>query len=247
MKLKYYLRGLGIGVAVTACILGLTASPREMTDEEVIARAKQLGMTEEEGVLSDMADTLEETENTPQEENKETDTTPIQEGEESADQESEEAAAQDSEKTAAQDSEKTAVPESEKDADQDSEEAADQKNEKTTVQNSEKATDQENKTAAAQNSDKAAVQGNEDTDTGALQTNGDTEEVENYIVITINSGNGSGTVSQKLYEAGLVNSAADYDRYLTSNGYDRKLKVGNHEIPAGATEEEIARIICGMN
>ncbi len=48
MKLKYYLRGLGIGVLVTAIILhfilGDGTSP--MTDEQVKARAKELGMTE---------------------------------------------------------------------------------------------------------------------------------------------------------------------------------------------------------
>ena len=48
MKLKYYLRGLGIGVLVTAIILhfilGDGTSP--MTDEQVKARAKELGMKE---------------------------------------------------------------------------------------------------------------------------------------------------------------------------------------------------------
>lgn len=57
MKLKYYLRGLGTGIAVTALIIGISAivSPKEvMTDEEVIARAKELGMVERT-VLSEIA------------------------------------------------------------------------------------------------------------------------------------------------------------------------------------------------
>lgn len=50
MKLKYYLRGLGIGVLVTTLILGISFQVREnrkvMTDEEVITRAKELGLVE---------------------------------------------------------------------------------------------------------------------------------------------------------------------------------------------------------
>ena len=57
MKLKYYLRGLGTGIAVTALIIGISAivSRKEvMTDEEVIARAKELGMVERT-VLSELS------------------------------------------------------------------------------------------------------------------------------------------------------------------------------------------------
>ena len=47
MEKKYYFRGLGLGIIVTAVIMGIALSggkEREMTDEEVIARAKKLGM-----------------------------------------------------------------------------------------------------------------------------------------------------------------------------------------------------------
>ncbi len=52
MKLKYYLRGAGLGIIVSTIIL-LTAfafSDRSMSDEEIIERAKQLGMVEAETV-----------------------------------------------------------------------------------------------------------------------------------------------------------------------------------------------------
>ena len=49
MKLKYYMRGLGIGVAVTSIILiilsGRESGGKTLTNEEVIARAEALGMT----------------------------------------------------------------------------------------------------------------------------------------------------------------------------------------------------------
>ena len=55
MELKYYLRGLGLGIIVTAIIMAVVSpGSQKMTDAEVIRRAKQLGMTEEK-VLSDSA------------------------------------------------------------------------------------------------------------------------------------------------------------------------------------------------
>ncbi len=54
MKLKYYLRGIGIGVILTAAIMGFALGGRKtiMSDAQVIQRAKELGMTEG-GVLSE--------------------------------------------------------------------------------------------------------------------------------------------------------------------------------------------------
>lgn len=46
MKLKYYLRGLGIGIIVTTIILAISFSDKEVeiSDAEIIARATILGM-----------------------------------------------------------------------------------------------------------------------------------------------------------------------------------------------------------
>lgn len=52
MKLKYYLRGLGIGMAVIALILGISFSGRQgqeaqtLTDEQIRERASELGMVD---------------------------------------------------------------------------------------------------------------------------------------------------------------------------------------------------------
>ena len=57
MKLKYYLRGLGIGIIVTAILMGAaTKGKAEMTDEEIKARAAELGMVEQR-VLADVTNT----------------------------------------------------------------------------------------------------------------------------------------------------------------------------------------------
>ena len=55
MKLKYYMRGLGIGIILTTLIL--TLGNRKISDEEVIQRATALGMTfvdKEDTKLNDM-------------------------------------------------------------------------------------------------------------------------------------------------------------------------------------------------
>lgn len=52
MKLKYYLRGLGIGILITALIMGISLGGKEtLTDAEIRERATQLGMVEESKVL----------------------------------------------------------------------------------------------------------------------------------------------------------------------------------------------------
>ena len=64
MNLKYYLRGLGIGIIVTALIMGIVTGGKgkALSDEEIIKRAEQLGMTMESDVLSEALPEAEEEE-----------------------------------------------------------------------------------------------------------------------------------------------------------------------------------------
>ncbi len=59
MNLKYYLRGLGIGITVTALIMGIATggSKETLSNEEIKERAKELGMIEESTVLGDVLPT----------------------------------------------------------------------------------------------------------------------------------------------------------------------------------------------
>ncbi len=47
MKQKYYLRGLGIGILITAIVF-IIAGPSELSEEEIIKRAEELGYTKVE-------------------------------------------------------------------------------------------------------------------------------------------------------------------------------------------------------
>lgn len=63
------------------------------------------------------------------------------------------------------------------------------------------------------------------------------------VVITISSGQGSYSIAKQCEAAGLVTDAKKFDLFLGSKGYDRRLVVGSHTIQAGATEDEIGKIL----
>lgn len=44
MKLKYYMRGLGIGILLTALILSIGVKKEKLSDQEIIDKASKLGM-----------------------------------------------------------------------------------------------------------------------------------------------------------------------------------------------------------
>lgn len=63
MRLKYYLRGLGAGILFSVLIFVFVVGPKEsaISDEEIIQRAKQLGMVEENELSIDMEKLRENT------------------------------------------------------------------------------------------------------------------------------------------------------------------------------------------
>ena len=65
MKRKYYMRGLGLGVLVTAilCAVALPTKTEPMTDAEIIARAEELGYVKDEsGVTPEDINKIKENE-----------------------------------------------------------------------------------------------------------------------------------------------------------------------------------------
>lgn len=186
MKLKYYLRGLGIGILVTALIMGISFdSYRQMSDEEVKARAKELGMVEST-TLSNIASALE----------KETV----------------------SESTPPKNTENDVV----------------EVNETDNIQTEETVPEEAAPTGADQDKTQTEESAPIVSDEG------------NLVTITIKSGESSVSVSKSLAEAGLVESGSSYDKYLCTNGYDKKIVTGTYHIPMGSTEDDIAQIITGI-
>ena len=56
MRMRYYLRGLGIGIVVTALLMGFTKGGQKetLTDAEIVERAKSLGMVESSVLSADL-------------------------------------------------------------------------------------------------------------------------------------------------------------------------------------------------
>ena len=191
MKLKYYLRGLGIGILVTAVIMGVTQGSRKETlsDREIRERAAALGMVEPGNSLADL-----EAAETPA-------ATEIPE--------------------AAETPAATEIPEAiETPAATETPEAAE--------------------TPAATEAPAATPE----VTARPTQKPAEEEEGSSY-TFEIQAGDSSYQVAYRLQQAGLVADARDFDNYLCSKGYDRKLKTGSYEIPETATEEEISEILCG--
>ena len=231
MKLKYYLRGLGIGIFVTTLIFGISASGRKtLSDEEVKARALELGMVEE-SLLSDAQSGLEELQATTE---VNTEISTESRTEVSTDGTS-------SEETTKKDSKEA---DSESDEEKESDIIKDESDEikETADANSAKADVAMTNTDSA----KSDATGN-DANLTDNKDNTTIESADKSAVVIINSGDGSYTVSKKLAEAGLVSSATAYDAYLCSHGYDKKIITGNHTITSGATEEDIAKVITSSN
>lgn len=213
MKLKYYLRGLGIGILVTTVILSLAGVGRKnMTDEEAVKRAKELGMVEST-LLSDLPD-----------QTKTDEVRPTEPGISLQPETSEPEESASTPETPEASEETTTTPETP---------AAPE--ETTTTQETptapeETTTTQETPTAPEE-TPVSPEDGNPDIPTGETVT------------LVIGRGESSTTVSKNLKKAGIVEDAAAFDRFLCNNGYDKKIITGTYVIPYGASEEEIAKII----
>ncbi len=213
MKIRYYLRGLGLGVLVTAIFFMVSDnSSTTLSDEQIKERARKLGMTESV-VLAELpteettveATTIEETVT---EEN---------------------------------------VTEENVTEEFSTEEIV---TEETTVE--EPVEEEETVTEVYETTVEESVEEETSEEEEHEVTSEAPETEENFgtntepVLITVNRGEGSDTVSKRMQDAGLVADAHEYDRYLMTNGYDKRIGAGEHLIPVGATWEDMAKILCNM-
>lgn len=74
-------------------------------------------------------------------------------------------------------------------------------------------------------------------------TEAEAGESNTTVHITVEDGDTSISVSQKLAEAGLVSSAEEFESYVSNMDKSGSIKSGTFEIPSGSTDEEILNII----
>lgn len=226
MEKRYYFRGLGLGIIVTAIIMGiaLSGSSRQgkMTDEEIIARAKELGMIEDSSLLASLDNEENEAEEAGEQENGESETV------------------------------KPPVKLDVAVAEQEPAETSEEKPGDTSGTEQPSAQETEASDAKPASGTKPSADTNEmtkqDDDTTEPQVTSSASSTASAAVksVTIVSGDGSYTVAKKLADVGVVDSAASFDTFLCENGYDKRLRTGTFQIPANASGEQIARIVTGQ-
>lgn len=61
--------------------------------------------------------------------------------------------------------------------------------------------------------------------------------------VTINDSDTSSSVADKLYEAGLIDSADEFESFVNDSGKSGSIQSGTFQIPSGSSHEEILDII----
>lgn len=200
MKLKYMLRGLGIGVVVTAAVMG--AHNRNAVADARVAVLKEYGIGEEARLVG-------ETEPSGEMASEELPEVNVTESVSARDEEKE------SELNAALDAAK-----------------ADEQGGMT----------EPGEMQLPEEASGDAESGVEPSEPGSVivvTPSGEGDSVEIVIV----SGDDSGTVARKLYNAGVIENASEYDAFLMQHGYDKRLTTGTKTIDAADSWQEIAEKI----
>lgn len=201
MNVKSYLKGIGVGMIVASLILIIAGNMNKVSDEDVIARAKELGYVQSTSVSQP-----EVVDNT----------------------------SSNTEQKKIEDSDKVESTEN-NDANTDNAKADDKATDVNT--NNENAEDK----AYDANADSSTTESaNSDKTTDNNATSSETVKVE------IKSGMSSESAALAVKNAGLVESDTEFNKYLCSEGYDKRLRVGSFEIPKDADFETIAKSLCGI-
>lgn len=213
MKFKYMVRGLGLGIIITAAVMG--AYNRNAVADARVQVLKEYGFGEEPTVVDEIESTREETEASVDEET----TEPVILRDEAIESEIE------SVLDAAMESEKTDETElSQENYEEESITQMPESDEQTTTPEQQEASTE-----------------------GVIVVSPSDEEAPtgDAILIVVSKGDDSGTVSRKLYNAGLIENAAEYDAFLMQHGYDKRISTGTKTIYATDTWQEIAEKLTG--
>lgn len=198
MRLKYYLRGLGLGIifAVFIMMVGYRNHGSSMSDSEIIEKAKALGMVETED-SSGMKSDKKTNNKTDEKSDKKIDT-------------------------------------SEPD---------------TTIADTSAAEDTQTGT---DNTDADNIAGTADVDTTAPSDVAATDSAASdaaqpqqntTFTVTVGSGDTCRVIAERLQAAGIIDDAEKFRAYMGQKGVDQFIADGNHEIPYGASYDDIINIL----
>lgn len=254
MKLKSYLRGLGTGIFISAVLMGIAVSgkTKELSDAEIKTRAKALGMVEEGSVLVKPTTEPEEVK-----EDTETKTEPEAKPETRTEAKSEKKAEDKTDINAA--GEDGAGPENTAEEDVKVPAGGSKDTGIAVLEEEPEPTDEPETQGALEDDADNDIRGSkEDLAMGGqsekkssnekvsgLQNSSKELGYNEFFTIQIASGSSSETVSRLLKSGGAIDDADEFDDYLCSNHYDKKIAPGVFKIPVGADYQQIADIITG--
>lgn len=218
MKLKYYLRGIGIGMILTTVVLMIAFAVHKdqpLSDDEIRARAAELGMVMAEDVSA--SDKLSDN----NEESGQAD------GEQSA---SEEAADAETPKSEAEASKETKDEQPDAAKGTEKQEKDDPKDVAASGKSDKNSSDKEQPDA-------------EQSDEGQSDKDQPQTEVVEQVEITIVGGEYSDAVCKKLKKAGVIDDVEAFNKYLSKKGYDNLIQPGTYVVPLGADYATVAKLI----
>ena len=231
MKMKYYLRGLATGIVIAAILMALSSGgKKDLSDKEIKERAAAMGMVMPDTTLASVEKTLQRDE-------EESGETVVAESKTEETQES----VNEAEEIQQTESKVEETQQAGSNAEED-QESGNRTEELQHSENKEEVLEFGNRTEEAQQAESKAEEAGQDGNAEEAAAVAGNED-KSVVTIVIRAGNSSDTVAKMLMSAGLVENASEYDTYLCSKGYDKKICVGTFEIPKGSTEEEIAEII----
>lgn len=232
MRFKYYLRGAGIGVIAATLILSIAFLFHDnISDEEVIRRAMKLGMVMQENAPGTLADpTLQD--NAQADQQTVTDEDPLTEPDQTGSDPDQNGSDQSSP--------------DQTDSDPDDPNPAGS-GEDTSDQNpSDQTSDGAGSSSSDNDNDSSDSKPDEKKDKPPKKEadeKKDTAESSDEVEIVIESGDVSRMVSAKVFEAGLVEDADEFNSYLGSHDYDNMLQPGSYKIKKGSSFRQIAQIL----
>ncbi len=219
MKIQYYLRGLGIGIIVTALVMGITKDRKEpLTEAEIRAMALEIGMVD--------SNSLKLTDTQASGEPDSFSGTP-EPGEPSGDEGPGEG----------EDGEEPEEPSGDEGPGEgeDGEEPGEPSGDEGPGEG------EDGEEPGEPSGDERPGEGEDGEEPG--EPSGDEGQPDEGITVEIEPGAGSRAICRMLEEAGLIENADSFDRYLIDNGYSKRIRMGTYVIIPGTDPEEIARII----
>lgn len=243
MKLKYYLRGLGIGILLSTLIVSLANKKTvkiELTDDEIIERAEALGMKMSNVTIDWDAvnDSIKEGNSDHTEEEKEN----------QVDLENEE-----SKKDAGHNEEsKNEIPETDAKTQEEETQVSDnlssdstEKENQGDISSIDENVIADSKDSQNENADQEEVS-SVTSDEDDKKTSEDSKQ-ERIVAITIKAGMTAYQVSKMLEDAGVIENAYDFDNYLIENDKAEQILSQKVEIKIGSDYETIAKLITNYN